>query len=234
MRRLLSSLGLILAFAAGAQQAAPPWGLAGDDLGTQRLFRLRYDGPEGEGSFRLTLRLVAADRYRASAVDAVGRLVWSLSVEGEEGLWLDHRQERFCRFRGRFAPEALALSPFGLPSLPALLLGRIPVAPADPLGPAEMGKQERLDYLDTEGRRWTAQLLPSGDLASWTLWQEGEPVAWWSRQGEEALLSERRRAAQLRWREVLREAISGELPPLAVPGTFREGCEAASDPVQVP
>ncbi|HEX4952347.1 MAG TPA: hypothetical protein VF017_02980 [Thermoanaerobaculia bacterium] len=233
MRRPLLLLGLVLVVAAEAQ-APPPWALAAEDLATQRLFRLHYDGPEGEGSFRLTLRLLAADRYRATAVDAVGRLVWSLSVEGEEGLWLDHRQERFCRFRGRLAPEVLALSPFGLPSLPALLLGRMPVAPAGTIEPPEEGKEDRLDYLDTEGRRWTALLSPEGGVASWTLWQEGEPVVWWSRQGEEALLSERRRAAQLRWREVLREAIAPELAPLTPPATFREGCETASDPAQVP
>ncbi|HRC87377.1 MAG TPA: hypothetical protein PK413_17395, partial [Thermoanaerobaculia bacterium] len=166
-----------------------PWVLDPAELGSQRLFRLRYDGPEGEGSFRITLRLAAPDHYGATAVDAVGRAVWSLAVEPGGCLWLDHRQRRFCRFAGPRAPALLEIAPFTLSSLPALLLGRMPVVPA---GPVE-SHPPHLSFLDSEKRRWSATLDEAGQPLGWTFWQDGEPVAWWGRYGTESVLSERRR-----------------------------------------
>lgn len=208
---------------------APLWEIPATDLLQQRLFRLRYGGPEGEGSFRLTLRLAAPDRYRVTTVDAVGRAVWSLSVEGEEGLWIDHRRQRFCRFHGAVGLAAVPLEPFALPALPSVLLGRLPVAPRG--APHEDGSN--LEFEDASGRRWTAH-REGERLLKWTFWEQGEPAIWWSRQGEESVLSEREQGIQLRWRQVLAEPIA-ELPPApAVPDGYAEGCEEASNPASMP
>ncbi len=217
-----------------AASAPPPasadlWEIPASDLFQQRLFRMRYGGPEGEGSFRLTLRLAAPDRYRVTTVDAVGRAVWSLSLDGEDGLWIDHRQKRFCRFHGAMELAAVPLKPFALPALPSVLLGRLPVAPRE--APYEDGAY--LEFKDSAGRRWTA--TREGDqLTKWTFWEAGEPSIWWGRQGEEAVLSERAQGIQLRWRQVLAEPIS-ELPPAPpVPEGYVAGCEEASNPAAMP
>lgn len=212
-----------------APESTALWEIPASELNQQRLFRLRYGGPEGEGSFRLTLRLAAPDRYRATTVDAVGRAVWSLAVDGEEGLWLDHRQKRFCRFRGAVGLAAVPLQPFALPALPAILLGRLPVPPKE--APNEDGAY--LEFSDVSGRRWTA--YRDGDkLQKWTFWENGEPAIWWGRQGEESVLSERAQGIQLRWRQVLAEPISGLPPAPAVPEGYAEGCEEASNPASMP
>ena len=56
-----------------------------EELATQRLYRAHYDGPEGDGGFRLTLRLQTLDRGQAQA-NALGRKLWSLEADGDTGL----------------------------------------------------------------------------------------------------------------------------------------------------
>ncbi len=198
---------------------APPWEIPASELASQRLFRLRYGGPEGEVSIRVVLHLADADHYRISAADLVGRPLWSLSVDAGEGLWADHRGQRYCRFTGVVAPPAVPVSPFASSSLPPLLLGRLPAVPAE----EPVRTDGNLELVDREGHRWTAHL--AGDsLERWTLWDGEEPVAWWSRQGGESILSERRRGMQIRWREVLREPLAGALPTLTAPPSYREDC----------
>jgi hypothetical protein len=46
-----------------------------------------------------------------------------------------------------------------------------------------------------------------GAWASWTVWEDGEPVAWFKRVGEESLLSVRRPSVQLRWRVTAHGAV---------------------------
>lgn len=218
--------------AGGAELGAPapegvePWAIPPEEVGTQRLLRLRYGGPEGEGSLRLVLRLAAPDNYRASAADLVGRALWSLSVEGDEGLWLDHRGRAFCRFQGSFELEAFPLGPFEPTSLAALLLGRLPV-PVVAAGSGGDGEAGERVVRDAYGRRWTLTLEPrTGLLSRWTLWQAGEPEAWWHRQGREAILSHRR-GLQVRWQLVTPEPLS-ELPPVPpVPDGYARRCGAA-------
>lgn len=200
--------------------SSAPWNLPAADLATQRLFRVTYDGPDGEGSFRLTLRLAGAARYRAQASDPLGRPLWSLDVDGDAGLWLDHRERSACTLAGRFDLAAARLAPFPLSSLPALLLGRVPAAPA---GAVERGAgRAELGYRDAAGRRWSVRLDAAGQPASWTLWRDGEPAVWWRAAAaggrREATLSDRRRGTQLRWRQVVREALGdGGLTAAAVP-----------------
>lgn len=200
---------------------AAPWEIPAAELGTQRLFRVHYDGPQGEGGIRLTLRLLAPDRYQVSATDLLGRSVWSLSVRGEDGLWLDSRGETFCRLHGSVALEAVPLSPFTLPSLPAVLLGRLPVAPE--AGSSPSAEPGRLRFRDRQGRRWAVQ-VEDGAVTAWTMEVAGEPAVWWTWTAGESVLSDRREGVQIRWRQVVREPLAELPPPPRVPEAFAERC----------
>ena len=190
----------------------PPWRVPAAAYGTQRLYRAGYSGPEGEGSFRLTLRLAAPDRYQVQAVDPVGRALWSLDVDGRRGLWLDHRAQVACSFDGRFEVAGLPLASIPLSALPALLLERLPEEPAD----EPRWEGNRVSYRDASGRRWTA-VVGEGGVESWTVADEAGPAAWWTRRESWSVLSDRRRQAQVRWREVLREEL-GDLEGLGARG----------------
>jgi hypothetical protein len=228
--------------ATAGDPSAAPWEVPAAALGTQRLYRVTYDGPDGGGSFRLTLRLATAQRYQVRAVDPVGRALWSLGVAGTSGLWLDHRAGAACRLSGSLDLAAGQLTPFPLASLPALLLGRLPAAPAGPLEEveeeAQAGEMEpvaageadvetavaggrRLAFHDAEGRRWSAT-LDGGEPLSWAMTEPGEasPSVWWRRHAGEHLLSDRVRGVQLRWRESVVEPLPGALDPLEVPPAF--------------
>lgn len=212
-----------------APAPAELWQLPASELLMQSLFRVQYQGPEGQGSFRLTLRLAAANRYRVTTVDSVGRTIWTLWVEGDKGLWVDHHQHLFCRFEGELGLESVPLSPFALPALPALLLARLPEPPRATPAVSEGS----LEMVDRSGRRWTAR-LEKGELVQWTLWELGEPAVWWARLGEESILSERARGIQLRWRRVLSEPLA-ELPPESPVGeNYVSGCRPASNPARLP
>lgn len=214
----------------------PPWQIRAGEFATQRLFRAGYAGPQGDASFRITLKLFAQDRYLAQASDPLGRALWSLDVAGQEGVWADHRARVFCGFTGAFPAVGRELGAFPLPALPALLLGRLPVPPAEPatgLDPAAA----KLDYQDVEGRRWTAEMaeraeraeVAAGDPATWTLWEDGTPSLWWMKRGGWAILSQRQRKVQLRWREVVREPLREvAAPPSAPPDYRRITCDEGS------
>jgi hypothetical protein len=181
-----------------------------------------YHGPEGEGSFRMTLRLASLERYQVQAVDPVGRSLWSLDVSGERGLFVNHRARTSCVFAGSFDLSGIPLGPFPLLTLPALLLGRVPSAPAaEPAGIQTTGRD--LTFEDAAGRSWALTLAPGGAVESWTLLEDGVPTVWWLRRDDAAILSDRARGVQLRWREVLSERLEKkELAALEVPGGYRE------------
>jgi|HubBroStandDraft_3_1064219.scaffolds.fasta_scaffold03994_6 hypothetical protein len=209
---------------------SPPWQVPPQALATQRLFRMSYSGPEGEGSFRVTLRLATGSRFQIQAVDPLGRSLWTLDADGGRDLWLDHRNRVYCRPAGRMDLPGLPLGSFALAELPALLLGRLPAEPPPDAPPKRQGDQ--LTFEDLQGRRWTATLA-DGTVRAWTLWEGGEPAAWWAGRdgGGGGVLSVRaaRGAAggagsgvQVRWREVLAEKLTQEPAPLAPPKGFRE------------
>lgn len=208
-----------------ADTTVEPWQIAPSDLGTQRLFRVRYDGPEGEGSVRLTLKLLSPRRYRVSTLDLLGRPVWSLAVEGDDVTWIDDRQRRVCRFHGELTPSSVPLAPFSLPALPALLLGRLPEAPAGPTSRVPGG---RVEYDDAAGHRWSVD-LHAGTVLGWTRWTDGEPSAWWRWIEGEGILSERDRGMQIRWRQVLSEPIAELPPPTPAPPGYEDACAGLSD-----
>lgn len=207
---------------AGSAPSEPvePWEIPETALGTQRLFRVSYSGPEGEGSFRLTLRLVSPERYQVQAVDPLGRALWSLDVVGGHGIWLNHRSRSFCRFQGSFDIQGAPLGPFPLPALPSLLLGRVPADPAGPLRSRAEGRE--VTFPDRQGRSWTVALGEGGEIRTWTLAEGGAPTVWWLRRDDDSILSDRERGIQVRWRQVLREPLEGEPPPLEPPAGFRE------------
>jgi len=199
------------------------WEIPAVAFHTQRLYRVHYNGPEGEGSFKVTLRLTSTERYQLQAVDPVGRSLWSLDVTHNQGLFLNHRNRSSCVFAGSFDLAGVQLGPFPLLTLPALLVGRVPSLPSEP--PQVHGDQ--LSFHDSAGRVWTAVLGAEGVVQSWTLAEGGEPSIWWVRSDDWVILSDRERNVQVRWREVLREPLDGEPAPLERPATYRAGpCRA--------
>jgi hypothetical protein len=200
-------------------QGVAAWEIPAAGLHTQRLFRVHYSGPEGEGSFKVTLRLTSPERYQLQAVDPVGRSLWSLDVTHSQGLFLNHRARTSCVFEGSFDLSGVALGPFPLLTLPSLLLGRVPATPSEP--PQPHGSQ--VSFHDAAGRVWTAVLGGDGVVQSWTLAEGGAPSIWWVRSEDWAILSDRERNVQVRWKEVLREPVQGEPAALAAPSGYRAG-----------
>ncbi|HEV8579278.1 MAG TPA: hypothetical protein VGX68_09350 [Thermoanaerobaculia bacterium] len=181
---------------------------------------MSYSGPEGEGSFRVTLRLASPARYQLQAVDPVGRSLWGLDVSNDAGVWLNHRSRTFCLFEGRFEVAGVPLGPFPLVSLPSLLLGRVPAEPAAGSAPTRRGQQ--FEFRDVSHRSWAGALGQDGLVLSWVLSEGSTPKVWWVRRDDWAILSDRERSVQVRWREVLRENLEREPQRLEPPAGYRE------------
>lgn len=198
-----------------------PWQMPQEAYGSQRLYRVSYSGPEGEGSFKVTLRLVSPARYQIQAADPLGRSLWSLDVNNADGLWLNHHSRNYCQFEGRFDVSGVPLGPFPLLSLPSLLIGRVPGEPAAG-SPTAAPRGREFDYKDASERRWTGALGEGGAVLSWTLSEGSTPKVWWMRRDDWAILSDRERGVQVRWREVLHEDLDREPPRLAVPSDYKK------------
>jgi hypothetical protein len=217
----------VLALAAGGCASVPrpqgageePWQLPLAELGSQSLFRMSYRGPQGSAGLKLVLRLQDETEYNLGAADLFGRQLWTLAVGGGKALWIDDRAARFCALGSVVRLPDLGLPDLPLRAVPALLLGRVPLAPAgSPVSRAA-------EYRDADGRRWTL-VARAGEVASWTYWEGERPSLWFSVQGGEMTLSSRQREAQLRWRRTLREPLAGEIPaPAPPPGFSQGGCD---------
>jgi hypothetical protein len=229
--------------AAPVPAAISPWQVPAAAYGSQILYRVGVAGPEGEGSLKLTLRLASPERYQAQAVDPLGRAVWGLDVEGDRGLWLDHRGHRYCRLSGALDLAFLPLGPLSLSALPPLLLGRLPVPPADPAivsrgtsaagggGNGAGAGGDTVAYRDAAGRGWSAALR-GGQVVSWGLWQgaTAAPILSWANSGSWSVLSDRRKGVEVRWREAVREPLHG-LVPMTPRSDYRQStCTAATAP----
>jgi hypothetical protein len=204
-----------------AAHGTPAWQIPSEAFGTQRLYRVAYSGPEGEGSFRVTLRLASPLRYQIQAVDPVGRALWGVDVTSGQGVWLDHRNKLTCSFEGAFDVSGIPLGPFPLLSLPSLLIGRVPAEPAEGTAPEPRGRL--VEFKDETGRSWSAELAEDGSVSTWSLQEEGKPSVWFMRRDNWDYLSDRSRKVQVRWREVLRENLEREPEPLIRPSGYREG-----------
>jgi hypothetical protein len=180
-----------------------------------------YSGPEGEGSFRVTLRLASPLRYQIQAVDPVGRALWGVDVSSGQGVWLDHRNKLTCSFQGAFDVSGIPLGPFPLLSLPSLLIGRVPAEPAEGAGPERHGRE--VGFEDDAGRHWAAEVDGDGTVDGWTMREGDQPSVWYMRRDNWSYLSDRSRGVQVRWREVLRENLDKEPEPLVQPSGYREG-----------
>jgi len=182
----------------------------------QHLFRVSYSGSGRDGSGRLTLYLDRPGRYVLRAADALGRTAWTLEA-GEAGfLLVDWRAEVYCRGEGVLELTELDLGPLPPDSLPAVLMGYLPVAaPAGAVGPGGA-----FSFREALGRGWSGR-VGDGRLAGWTLHRDGEAWVWWTRDGDGGILSHRR-GEQFRWRRVVSEPLAAPPPPLAPPEGFRE------------
>ena len=211
----------ILPHAGGHVGTTPAWQIPSEAFGTQRLFRVSYSGPEGEGSFKVTLRLASLMRYQLQAADPVGRALWGVDVSSGQGVWLDHRNKLTCSFQGAFDVSGIPLGPFPLLSLPSLLLGRVPAEPAEGTEPERHGRE--VGFEDGAGRHWVAEMGEGGAVDGWNLRDGDQPSVWFMRRDGWAYLSDRTRKVQVRWREVLRENLQREPEPLVRPSGYREG-----------
>jgi hypothetical protein len=225
-RRWAASLS-VWALVAGGCASTPrppaageePWQLPIAELGSQSLFRISYRGPQGSAGLKLILRLQDEAAYSLGAADLFGRPLWTLAVGGGKALWVDDRAGRWCALGSVVRLPDLGLPDLPLRAVPALLLGRVP------LGPAEGLVNGATEYRDGDGRRWTF-VGRAGEVASWTYWDGDRPSLWFNLQGGEMMLSSRQREAQLRWRRTLREPLGGEVPaPAPPPGFSQGGCD---------
>lgn len=205
------------------RQADEPWRLPPDAYPTQRLYRVKYEGPEGRAAFKLTLYLEGERQFRMQAADGLGRRIWELDVDrNDQALWLDHRGKRYCAAPGASQLAIVPLARLPLVALPKLLLGQLPATPASDL---ERG-DGTVYFRDLRGRLWNGG-LSDGRLEWWTQVEAGEAVTWWRREGDESVFVDLRGEQQVRWREVVREPLAEPVGPLEVPEKYERIEEAA-------
>jgi len=190
------------------------WTVPAEALGTQRLFRVRYEGQDGRGGMKLVLRLSSESTFEVLTSDALGRPLWSLQTSEMETLLIDHRARVFCRASEVRLPDpVLAAMPWQ--SLPRVLLGYLPTKPAR----IERRTTDEIDFRGEDGRRWTSRLA-TGQPSSWVLWEEDRPVLWWSRQGEGGMVSHRQ-GIQIKWREIVSEPLLDPVAELQIPSGYQ-------------
>ena len=212
-----------------------PWEIPEAEWRTQRIVRMRYEGPEGRGTLRLVLRFEDPESFQVSASDRLGRRWWDLNVRGGEALVLWVRERTFCRYAGDLEIPALSLGPVPARAVAALLMRRLPVPPADARVWEETGVPGRpdrgveLDFRDHRGRRWTTEITPAGPYqwtpGRWTLWRgDREQASWSGGLDGMARLVESDTGLELRWAQP-RAAVklAAPLPAPAVPSGYRPG-----------
>ncbi len=217
---------------------AAPWQIAATDLHTQRLYRVRLEsrqpdqkGQDGDrGRFKLTLRLATTSLYQLNAVDPLGRGLWTLHVDGDQGLLVDYRDRRACTYGGDVDLTNLQLGPFPMRHLPAAILGRLPVEPSADGTIRKTGST--VEVLDRSARRWTAT-VEGGQVLDWRLDPpDGGPGVRYTLDPEGwRRLVDRREGLTLEWREIVVEgAVAPPIPP-KIPEKFSRGGCAAADAV---
>lgn len=186
---------------------------------TQRLFRIQYSGSDGSGGLRLVLRWLGDSHFQLATADTLGRSLWALEVRRDVTLFIDHREEVFCRGDESLRLREPTLAMFPLTALPRILRGDLPVEWAEPY--TDEGSTEFVEG----GYRWSIRRDDAG-LAAWTLWMDDSPTLWWTRQDKGGILSHRD-GSQFRWRVIVSETAGHDLPPLEAPQGFREiSCHA--------
>jgi len=215
-----------------------PWQIAATDLHTQRLYRVRLEsrkpdqkGQNGDrGRFKLTLRLATPSLYQLNAVDPLGRGLWTLHVDGDQGLLVDYRDRRACSYGGDVDLTNLQLGPFPMRRLPAAILGRLPVEPSP--GGAIRRRGSTVEVLDRAARRWTAT-VEGAQILDWRLDPpDGGPgVHYTLEPGGWRRLVDPREGLTLEWREIVVEGSAAPPTPPQIPEKFARGGCAAADAV---
>lgn len=196
-------------------------GLRAEDLQTQSLFRVHYQGPDGSGAFRLVLKLESAEHYLIETKDRFGRGLWRIVADRSGTLFVDDRRKIFCSSEGGVRIPEMTLESLPIEELPAILLGRLP-------GDLEPAAVEG-EYRDRNGRRWTV-ITTGPEPSGWTLWEDGEPWVWWHREAAGEGVLSHRAGTQLRWKRVAREPLSGEIAPLVLTPKYESvACETWPD-----
>lgn len=205
-------------------EGTDPWQIPVDAYPTQRLYRVKYRGPEGDLGFKLTLYLTNETSYRMQASD-LGRKLWSLTVEaGSEATWVSHQRKEVCHTE---AAEELRFVPLGdlpLVALPKLLLGRLPAEPA-----ANLSRDSaRVAFLDARGQLWNAGIVGQ-DPEWWSLVEAGEVVVWWRREDDGGVFADNQGEQEVRWREIVRESLETPVAAVTVPSDYRSiDCDQAA------
>ncbi len=181
----------------------------------QGLFRVRFRGVDGRGRIRLTMRSTEGGDFSLAAVDTFGRRLWSFESIDGASLLLDHRASEYCRLEGDVVVRAVALSDLAVSTLPRVLMGGLPLPPADGGGVPEEGEVE---FRSEDGRRWTAR-FDGGTLETWTLWKGEAPLVWWRREPDGGILSHRD-GAQALWKTVTVERDPAPLGRLELPPDY--------------
>ncbi len=214
--------------AGGPAQEAAPWEIPEAEWRTQRIVRMRYQGPEGSGTLRLVLRFEDPDSFHVSASDRLGRRWWDLNVREGSALVLWVRERTFCRYAGDLEIPALSLGPVPARAVAALLMRRLPAPPADTGAweeTAASGKPDRgveLDFEDRRGRRWTTETSAAGPKR-WTLWsRERARASWRADVDGMARLVESDTGLELRWTQPKPATeLAAPLPAPTVPSGYR-------------
>lgn len=197
------------------------WQVPEEAYPTQRLYRMRYRGPEDErAGFKLTLYLVSHQQYRMLAADSLGRKLWALDLNAEgRATWLNYREKEFCHLGAADRLGFLPIARLPLVALPRLLLGRMPTEPT-----ASLEKYDtHLTFLDAEGQRWNGSFQEDGQLQWWSQVEGEENIAWWRREEQGGSYIHRSSQQELRWKEIVRETMTESLVELDIPQRFREG-----------
>jgi hypothetical protein len=179
---------------------------------------VRLSSDQGRGRFRLLLRLHDPERYQIRATHPLfNQRLWTLDVDGGQAVLVDFQQHLVCRYQGEAEIGAIPLGPFPFASLPALLLGYLPLAP---VGEPDRSGDDGLGFSDAQGRRWTA-VLDRGTVARFEV--AGEEEVTWERAEGWYVLSSDAESLDLRWKETLREPLGEPLAPIAIPADYEEG-----------
>ena len=197
-----------------------PWLVPREEHDTQRLFRTRLESREGRGRFRLLLRLRDPARYQIRATHPLfNRRLWSLDVDGSNAVLVDHHQRTACRYQDQAEIGAIPLGPFPFASLPALLLGYLPLPPSSSI---DRGTPGLVSYDDALGRRWTAE-LHRGTVHRWQVSGEEIGTVAWRITDQWAVLTADAEELDLRWKETLRETLSEPMGALEIPAGYSDG-----------
>ena len=206
-------------------EGSVPAELEPDQLETQWITDLDYDGPEGHFGMNLVFRVADAGRFSILAKDKLGRSWWALAVDARQALALDLRHGTHCRYSGAVEIEAIPLGPLQFDVIPQFILGHLPIHPTR----SYRRTDGEWSLQDEKERTWFARLDEEGVLRSWRLVGEaGAPRLWWSRSDRIQVFSAPERELQLRWKNSKPRSLENEPRDLTVPTDSVEDCGASS------